>query len=184
MMTTGIFWASFGNLPGQNLMRKIVPDYFWLRLSDQLYSDRPTETLRITQWLFCLNMTKERPFLGWGIRNFSPIYEAKTGIYLGHPHNLFLMFSAETGVLGVLGLLAIVGWVFWQAVKTIQNLSKTNQKQTQLILFTYVVAFSAFTLFNLVDVSIFDLRNNALGWFLLSCISGLVSSLDSVEKIC
>lgn len=171
MATSVICWASFGNLPGQHLIRKIVPNYFWARLSDEIYT-RPIETLRVTQWRFCLKMTKDRPVFGWGLRNFSPLYEAKYNLFLGHPHNLFLMFSAETGILGVFCLSAIIAWIFWQAINTLNNLSKNNQKQAQLILFTYLIAFSACGLFNCFDVSIFDLRINSLSWFLLACISG------------
>lgn len=178
MISTGIAWASFGNLPGQTLMRKIIPSYFWIRLSDQLYDDRPIETLRITQWRFCLNMIKERPLWGWGLRNFTPLYEAKTNLYLGHPHNIFLMFSAETGIVGVVLLSTIMGWILWQGIKTVRYFSKKNNPQNKLILFTYLTAFGAYILFNCLDVTMFDLRLNLLGWFLLACISGISDKVN------
>jgi O-antigen ligase len=177
LVVSSVFWASFGPIPGQELMRKIIPAYFWERLSDKMYQDRPLATLRTTQWHFCWEMTGDRPWLGWGLRNFSPLYKAETGIYLGHPHNLFLMFSAETGIGGVLCLSAIVGWVFFQALKAINQLSKNNRQEAQLILFTYVVAFGSCVLFNLFDVTIFDLRVNTMGWLLLACISGVSASV-------
>lgn len=173
--------ASFGDLPGQEIMRKIVPAYFWKRISDEMYQNRPLETLRITQWRFCLKMTGDRPLFGWGLRNFTPFYELEKGVYLGHPHNLFLMFSAETGVFGILSLLAIVGFIFFQAIQTLKNLAKNNQKEAHLILFTYLITFSACTLFNCLDVSIFDLRINTISWFLLACISGVSSTTRMSE---
>ena len=94
-----VSWASFGNLPEQNWLRKIVPSFLWQRLSDQMYPDRPLPTLRTSQWRFCWDLITDRPFFGWGLRNFSILYEEKTSIYLGHPHNLFLMFGAETGLI-------------------------------------------------------------------------------------
>ena len=177
LAVSSISWASFGNLPGRDLMRKVIPAYFWQRISDEMYQDRPIATLRTTQWRFSWEMTGDRPWLGWGLRNFSPLYRAETGIYLGHPHNLFLMFSAETGILGVLCLSGMVGWVFFQAIKAISQLSKNNRKQAQLILFTYLVAFGGCVLFNCFDVSIFDLRANTMGWLLLAAISGVSESI-------
>jgi O-antigen ligase len=182
-IVSSISWASFGNLPWQNLMRKIVPDYFWIRLSDQMYEDRYLPTLRISQWRFCLQMTGDRPLLGWGLRNFTPLYEEKTNIYLGHPHNLFLMFSAETGIVGVFCLSAIIAGIFGQAIQAISQLGKINDKQDHLILFTYLIAFSACVLFNCLDVSIFDFRVNMITWFLLACISGFSDHrLQSIQR--
>jgi O-antigen ligase len=171
-------YASFGNLPGQKLMRTIVPDYFWVRLADKMYRDRPLATLRITQWNFTTKMTLDRPLLGWGLRNFTPLYQAQTNTYLGHPHNLLLMFSSETGIIGVFSFLGIVGWIYFQAIETLKNLAKQNKKEEHLILFTYLVAFSSCVLFNLFDVTIFDLRINSISWFLLACISGVVKNVQ------
>ena len=183
LVVSSVWWASFGNIPGRDLMRKVIPAYFWERVSDEMYQDRPVATLRTTQWLFSWEMTSDRPWLGWGLRNFSPLYKAETGIYLGHPHNLFLMFSAETGILGVLCLSGMVGWVFFQAIKAINQLSKNNQKQARLILFTYLVAFGGCVLFNFFDVSIFDLRVNTIGWLLFAAISGVSESIIDRQRM-
>lgn len=183
LIISAISWASFGNLPGQNLMRKIVPDYFWVRLSDQMYENRYEPTLRISQWNFCLEMTANRPFFGWGLRNFSPLYEEKTNIYLGHPHNIFLMFSAETGIFGVLCLSSIMGWIFFTAIKALHKLAKINKKQDHLMLFTYLIAFSACVLFNCLDVSVFDFRINTISWLLLACISGVSEQILKSRKL-
>lgn len=168
---TVILWASFAPNLGGTQLRTIVPAFFWARLSDQLY-DRPLETLRITQWQFCLDLIKERPWLGWGLRNFTPLYEAKMNFWFGHPHNLFLMLSAETGIIAVVLLLSIVGSIIVEGIKLLLNWSEDSSK---LIFFSYLVAFSCCILFNLLDVTIFDLRINTIGWILLSAISGVVT---------
>ncbi|NCO74252.1 MAG: O-antigen ligase family protein [Cyanobacteria bacterium] len=166
-----ISWASFGNLPAQNLFRKIVPSFIWLRLSDQMYPDRPLPTLRTTQWHFCLDLITQRPFFGWGLRNFSILYEEKTATYLGHPHNLFLMISAETGLINLLLMMFIIGKILWQGIMTLISF-KSSQDQG-IILFSYLMVFLSFIVFNLFDVSIFDLRLNILGWIILAAISGV-----------
>ncbi len=163
--------ASFGNFRGQNLMRKIIPAYFWQRLTDENYQ-RPVETLRLTQWKFAVKMTIDKPIFGWGLRNFSPLYETQNNIYIGHPHNIFLMLSSETGIIGLLGISSIISLIFYQTINTLNNLRINNNKKAQLILFTYLIAFTSCILFNCFDSSIFDLRMNTTGWFLLACLSG------------
>ena len=181
-----ISWASFGSLFGQKWLRKVIPAYFWARLADEIYV-RPVETLRITQWRFCLDLIRQRPFTGWGLRNFTPLYEAKMNIWFGHPHSLFLMLAAETGIIGLLLLSIIVGWVMMRGVLLVSldtyHQSKSNYSSDErLILLTYIITFTSCVLFNLVDVTIFDLRINTIGWILFSSIAGVVLSSLDLEK--
>ena len=169
---TAVLWASFVPNLGGTQLRQIVPTFIWMRLSDSAY-ERPIETLRITQWQFCWDLIKERPLFGWGLRNFTPLYDAKMNLWLGHPHNLFLMLGAEVGIIALLIFMAIVGAIAFKACKL---LILYSSKQSNLILFSYLVAFSNCILFNLADVSIFDLRINILGWILLAAIDGVANS--------
>ena len=173
---TAIFWASFVPNFGGTQLRKIVPAFLWTRLSDQLY-DRPVETLRVTQWKFCWDLIKERPILGWGLRNFSLLYEAKTNYWFGHPHNLFLMFGAETGIVSTLLLMLIFGSIMYQAIIWLINCSPDNFK---LIYFSYLVVFVCCILFNLLDVTIFDLRVNTIIWIMIAAISGIAANNKQV----
>ena len=119
-----VLWASFGSLPGQTWLRKIVPIYIWGRLSDQFYPVRDVGTLRSTQWQFTLQMTQERPWLGWGLRNFTAIYEQQVNEWLGHPHNLYLMLMAETGIPAIIFLSSLLGWMMMQAVLLLSKWSQ------------------------------------------------------------
>lgn len=168
---TVILWASFAPNLGGTQLRRIVPTFILAKLSDRMYSGYAIGKLRITQWQFCWDLINERPLLGWGLRNFSLLYEAKVNFWLGHPHNLFLMLSAEAGIFATLLLIAIVGSTMTQAV-ILLNQSSNNSK---LIFFSYLVAFTCCILFNLADVTIFDLRVNTISWILLSAISGVVA---------
>ncbi|HEY9891752.1 MAG TPA: O-antigen ligase family protein [Candidatus Sericytochromatia bacterium] len=177
-----ILWASFAPVElGRQGLRRIVPPFFWARLSDQLYSDRPIALMRKTQWQFALSMTQERPWIGWGLRNFRPLYEAKMHLALGHPHNLILMLTAETGIPATLLFCGLIAWILAQAVLLLgvwsdvaPTAAKYQWNQDKLIIFTYLLAFSGCTLFNLFDVTLFDLRVNTLGWLILSAICGVV----------
>ena len=173
---TVIAWASFvPNLGGEQL-RKIVPTFLWARLSDQMYPDRPIATLRITQWQFCWDLIKDRPILGWGLRNFTPLYESQMNVWFGHPHNLLLMLAAETGVFATCLLLAIAGWIMAQAAILLKQwtVDKTHSPGDRLMLFSYLVAFNSCILFNLFDVTTFDLRVNTICWILFAAIAGIV----------
>ena len=167
---TVILWASFAPHLGGEQLRTVVPAFIWARLSDRMYPDRPIETLRIIQWQFCWDLIKERPWWGWGLRNFTPLYEAKTSFWFGHPHNLFLMLGAEIGIISVLLLVAIVGSIMVAATRLL-----LSDRQPKLILFSYMLAFSSCIIFNLTDVSIFDLRVNTISWILLAAISGVAT---------
>ena len=168
-----IVWAAFGPF-GREWLRRVVPAYLWARLSDQLYPDRPLSSLRITQWRFAGNMARQRPWTGWGLRNFTPLYEAKMNWWLGHPHNLFLMMAAETGFLVTLLFVGIVGWIGFRAVLVLSTAFQEGGQRERSLLFTYLVAFSSCTIFNLFDVTLYDLRVNTLSWLLLSAIWGVV----------
>jgi O-antigen ligase len=169
-----IFGAAFAPTPLSQWLRAIVPEYFWARLTDQNF-DRPVAILRTTQWQFAWNLTREKPWSGWGLRNFTPLYEAQMQIWLGHPHNLFLMLTAETGIPAALFLFGWVGWIFGKAILLLVNWSSVNSGEDRLIFFSYLVAFAACTIFNMFDVTLFDFRVNTIGWLLLGAICGLVS---------
>ncbi len=175
-----VIWAAW--IPVyQDFMRQVVPSYFWARLTDEMYDDRYVTALRTTQWGVAWNMMLQRPLWGWGLRNFTPVYQEEMNVWMGHPHNLFLMLLAEIGAIGTLLFSGLVGTILGKAVLLMGKIKKDfNNKFTQanenfLLLFTYLVAFSLCILFNLLDVSIFDLRVNLMGWLLLSAIAGIAN---------
>lgn len=175
-----ILGAAFGPSPPQQWLRQVVPAFFWVRLTDQLYPDRPLALLRTTQWQFAWTWTQQRPWTGWGLRNFTPLYEQQMHVWLGHPHNFLLMLTVEAGIPAAM---LLCGWIFWIVIQGIQllrnrsvfaGLDRQQFAQDQLIFFSYLAAYMACILFNTVDVSLFDLRLNTLGWLLLSAIAGVV----------
>lgn len=208
-VATIVLGAAFSPPPLAQWLRQIVPPYFWARLTDQLYPDRPIPLLRVTQWRFAWFLTQQHPWMGWGLRNFPLLYEQKWHLPSGHahPHNLLLMLTAETGIPATLLLFGLVGWIFAQAVLLLSRypggqiqdddsairdkynsqravnkpISAQILSQDRLILFTYLVAFGGCTIFNSVDITLFDLRVNTIGWLLLSAICGLVYSRSSAK---
>lgn len=182
--------AAFAPAPLGPGLRQIVPSFIWLRLSDQLYPNRPVADLRSTQWQFALSLVQQRPLMGWGLRNFSLLYQEKMQFFIGHPHNLYLMLAAETGVPATLLFLGIIGWILAQGILLLgswlppgaegqraQEISSETTlaiSQDALVLFTCLVGFLACTLFSFLDVTLFDIRVNLLGWLMLATIAGLL----------
>ena len=174
LVILAVVWAAWIPIY-QDFMRQVVPSYFWARLTDDLYDDRYVTALRTTQWGVAWKMMLQRPFFGWGLRNFTPVYQEEMNVWMGHPHNLFLMFLAEIGVIGTFLFSGLVGTILGKGVKLMTKISKGLKKNEEgiLLLFTYLVAFALCIIFNLLDVSIFDLRVNLMGWLLLSAIAGI-----------
>ncbi len=194
-----VFLSAFGPQPIRQYLRTIIPAFFWARLTDEMFPNRPTATLRTTQWQFAWSMTEQRPWTGWGLRNFTPLYEAKMQQWVGHPHSLILMLTAETGIPVTLFFLGLVGWILARGVLLLVNWRShfpvnTQQQEIEgnsisnitsrvicqdvslgdrLIFFSYLLAFAACTLFNTVDVTLFDFRVNTISWLLLAAICGI-----------
>ena len=169
---TSVVLAAFAPLAIARVFRRIVPEFLWARFNDQMYSDRPVELMRSTQWKFAWSLTQQRPWTGWGLRNFTALYQAKMQIWLGHPHNLFLMLSAETGLPATIMFCALLAWVLIAGVKVFIKFIN-YQKEDRLIFFSYLVVLGGLILFNTVDVSLFDLRLNIMFWLLLGAVSGV-----------
>ncbi|MGH2415336.1 MAG: O-antigen ligase family protein, partial [Microcystaceae cyanobacterium] len=182
-IAASVLCAAFAPLSVAQLFRKVVPVFFWARLNDQMYPDRPIALLRKTQWQFALSLTQQRPWTGWGLRNFTSLYEAQMHIWLGHPHNLFLMLFAETGFPTTLLFCGLLVWIFIAGVQLLQKSKLVNEAEDKLICFSYLLVFAGWLLFNTVDVSLFDFRFNTLSWLLLSAISGIVYRYNQYQGL-
>jgi O-antigen ligase len=171
-----ILAAAFAPLSIQQPLRTLVPAFFWARVTDDLYPNRPVPTLRMTQWEFAGSLMRQRPGFGWGLRNFTPLYQAQTGFILGHPHNLPLMLLAEVGIPATALFLGLVGWVlakgfqYWQGLGRLQE--SGQEPGDRLIYFSFLISFCSITIFSLFDVTLFDARVNIMGWMLLIGIWG------------
>ncbi len=97
-LATIILSAAYAPPPLKEPLRALVPRYFWARITDEMYPNRPTEITRLSQWNFAWDMTRSHPISGWGLQSFGPLYQASTHVWLGYPHNLLLMLSSNLGI--------------------------------------------------------------------------------------
>ncbi|WP_414581284.1 O-antigen ligase family protein [Scytonema sp. PCC 10023] len=182
-IATSVLLAAFAPSPVAQLFRKVVPAFFWARLNDQMYPDRPVALLRKTQWQFALSLTGQRPWTGWGLRNFTLLYQAKMDVWLGHPHNLFLMVFAETGFPTALLFCGLLVWIFIAGVQLLRKSQHIEEAEDKLIFFSYLLVFVCWVLFNTADVTLFDFRLNTLSWLLFSAISGVAYRYNQYERL-
>jgi O-antigen ligase len=172
--------AAYAPPPLRDWFRTIVPRMIWARINDDLYTDRPIASLRSTQWQFAWDLTQQRPLTGWGLRNFTSLYQAKMDLFMGHPHNLPLMLSAEMGIPATLIFYALVGWVMFSGVQWVRAEKDWRDRTIGL---TFVLAFAGCTIFSLFDVTFFDARINTLQWVLLAGIWGVVQRPMTDEHV-
>ncbi|AFY47497.1 lipid A core-O-antigen ligase-like enyme [Nostoc sp. PCC 7524] len=181
-VVASILFAAFAPSPIAQIFRRIVPAFFWARLNDELYPDRPVALMRTTQWQFAWSLTQKHPWTGWGLRNFTALYKAQMNIDLGHPHNLFLMLSAETGLPSAMLFCGLLGWILFAGIQLLQE-SKYIVPEDKLIFFSYLVVFVAWLLFNTVDVTLFDFRLNTLSWLMIAAICGSTYHYNPHKKL-
>lgn len=78
-----------------------------------------TAQVRLCLWEGTGQLLADRPLQGSGLNGFPQIYEdyrtCDTEL-LQYPHNFFLNFWTETGLLGLLGIVALLGIFYWQVV--------------------------------------------------------------------
>tara|TARA_B100000579_G_scaffold290034_1_gene240776 strand:- start:199 stop:885 length:687 start_codon:yes stop_codon:yes gene_type:complete len=151
----------------QQLARTMVPESIWSRLNDLQFVDtRPFEATRIGQWKVAINLTFEKPWLGWGAAAFSIIYPLKTGLFHGHSHNLPLELAVSHGVLvSFLINIFVFGLLTFSAIDRIFN--RLNSAKNIVIDRAWWTSALILICFYATDIPLFDSRINILGWILL-----------------
>ena len=171
---TVILGAAYAPNPLKQILRSTVPRYFWARITDEMYPNRPESITRLSQWKFAWTMTQERPLTGWGLQSFGPLYQDYAHVWLGYPHNLLLMLTSNIGIPATIVLLGLVGWILGKGTYLFINFP-LEWRSERTIFFTYLVAFTGFIIFNIADVTALELRLNTHAWLILAGIYGLAS---------
>jgi O-antigen ligase len=164
-----IFGAAYAPDPAKTGLRQIVPSYFWARINDQMYPNRPVADTRESIFQFAGQLITERPWSGWGLQTFGNLYRAKTGLYINHPHNLLLSLSYGLGLPITIFLIAVMGYIFYVAISGFCCLPDRWQSERS-IMFTYIVAAIGAIAMNMTDITIFVLPLNFLFWSILIAV--------------
>ncbi|MCX6781834.1 MAG: O-antigen ligase family protein [Candidatus Magasanikbacteria bacterium] len=145
-----------------------------------LFQDQAGQN-RLTLWKYSTEYLTKTPtnfILGSGLRRFftevqQPYYNVQEMERLIYPHNIFLNFWLETGLLGVLSFVGILIYLFYLAA----NIFKKNR------LFGAAIAgaLTAFAVHGLVDVPYFKNDLAMIFWIITAAIVIIASNL-SKEK--
>ena len=151
----------------------------WLGIGGRSQWGNWTDESRLVIWRIALDLMRERPWLGWGLGNYKFLYPSRiVGLnlqetYVGHPHNLWLMWGCEGGIVLMLTFSFWVGYLCFRGVEAL--ILRQLERGDRAILLGYLAAFWGCIAFALFDVPIFDARLNVMGWVLLGGIYILVS---------
>lgn len=164
-----IFGAAYAPDPARTGLRQVVPSYFWARINDQMYPNRPTADTRESIFQFAGQLIAEKPWSGWGLQTFGNLYKAKTGLYINHPHNLLLSLSYGLGLPITLLLVMVMGYIFYIAIRGFYCLPD-RWKSARGIIFSYIIAAIGSIIMNMTDVTIFVLPLNVMFWSILMAV--------------
>lgn len=121
-----VFWKE---LPIQNRLDQVFVDI------NNYLDGNPYSSVgyRLELWKASYYAFLEKPFLGWGWTNFdiAKQFVVENGDIasirnFGHPHNQYLLFLVEIGLLGLLSLLAFMLWPFFVAIRFIKQTKEFN----------------------------------------------------------
>jgi O-antigen ligase len=164
-----IFGAAYAPDPAKTGLRQIVPSYFWARINDDMYPNRPTADTRESIFQFAGQLIAEKPWSGWGLQTFGNLYKAKTGLYINHPHNLLLSLSYGLGVPITVLLIMVMSYIFYIAIRGFHCLPD-RWKSERTIIFTYIIAAIGSIVMNMTDITIFVLPLNVMFWSILMAV--------------
>jgi len=161
MFTKWKWWTLF-NAIGFGLFLLIIPqtkDYIITLLTFQDVSG----DVRLTLWQGTLRLIKNHPIFGAGLAGFPYLYEqykeAKHVEISLYPHNIFLNFWVETGILGLIAFIWIIINYFKEGFKNLNyKLLTTNYS---LILIAVMICF---LIYGLVDAPYFKNDLSCLFW--------------------
>jgi O-antigen ligase len=113
------------------------------RLLQISFSDSTAQT-RFWVWGEAWQGFLERPVLGWGPENFTPVFDKffnpnfyapgqNTETWFDRAHSVFFDYLTETGILGLLSYLAIFCLFYWEFIKNAHK-HATSQLQKGLII--------------------------------------------------
>jgi len=164
----GAVWlaASSGAPPLlHQLSRLVVPATLWEKVARKVLDPQAAVTLahrsREALWEGAGQFLQQLPPLGYGENGFRLLYEAKTGTYINHSHNLPLEFVLSHGWLAAglfLLLIAVVLAGAWRAgIAASSGLDRAWMAATLV-----TIGLHGW------DIPSFDSRHNVLGWVLLA----------------
>ncbi|MEB3360019.1 MAG: O-antigen ligase family protein [Synechococcales bacterium] len=142
---------------------------------------RPTGLLNLADdprfgiWEIAIDLTRERPWLGWGLGNFKLLYPPRLidpeYREIFHTHNFWLLLGVEAGLIVMVLLTVMVGFICYRGVRSLLSSRWTPAERS--IGMGYLLAFWGCMGFALFDVTLYDARIQVMNWAILAGIYSL-----------
>ena len=138
---------------------------------------------RIDFWTGAIELTKEKPLLGWGPFSFRQAYNAIQKTFLGnadHPHNIFLKISAENGIFALFGFLAFLITIGFTVISRFKAISKPEKQAVYVLSVGVLGAFAH----SLIDYNFNFIVNLMLLFLFLAFIRSFFVERDFKVRKC
>ncbi len=146
-------WAALGMLGLGLLLVGVTSTEVQQRVQLAVTEARNSDSMEITSiggrinfWRNTWALVEQKPITGWGTGSYHDTWcehvtaEGWCAFGRWHPHNQYLFFWMEHGVLGLLGLLALIGAPVWAA--------RHAQPHQRRLLLSFAVIFAVNSLIN------------------------------------
>lgn len=134
----------------------------------------PASQERVLLYRGTWEIIKDKPISGAGFYGFRGAYEqvreSETDEILNYPHNFFLNFWVETGILGLLSVLAVIFLVFRKGIKFFGNL-----QEFQPIILATLAVLVVILVHGQFDVPYFKNDLSVLFWMIIAIIPTMVA---------
>lgn len=175
-LTAGFFWG----LNELRLQNHPVIDVVE-RAGFENHEDLTSKRERLDFWEGSVELTKDRPFFGWGPFSFRYAYNPIQKEFLAssdHSHNIFLKISSENGLIALASFLFFL--LLWFRTVTARFRKLDNEKQDLICILGISVA-GAFA-HNMIDYNFNFVVNILLLFLFLAFIRSLVVEKDEKTR--
>jgi O-antigen ligase len=152
--------------------RFVVPTIVWGRILGHEELRISRVSWRVEVFECGLDLTVERPLLGWGIGHMAPECEERLGHRVNHAHNIFLQMSSELGIPFALIASALLGFVFLTSARAVLHLA--NHEERLLYGGLYLIAVAVMLLSQIALAVMHSTRLEIIFWLSLSVPFSLV----------
>lgn len=170
-----LLWAAWGRILGIGgaELRFLFPSALISRLESTInpaQSDFGSTINRLGAWQFALDLIKDRPIQGWGLRSFELIAKSQSFDLQGlpHEHNFFLTLAVAGGLPFMLGFMGLLIYGLGHRGK----LDRSNlDGSTKDALFALNLAIAIFYGSGVFDVVFYEPRLNLFSWLLVAMVN-------------
>ncbi len=145
-----------------------------LKLLELANPSDPSQQNRYVLWSAAADMLKKSPIFGVGLMGFHEAYKnyplGPDRVVQNYPHNFFLNFWVETGLLGLLAVLGLL-YLFFKKIWTLTLLSpgdgeRVGERSKKTYALAAAAGMTMILLHGLVDVSYFKNDLSVLFWLI------------------